>query len=249
MSVLKAIIVEDESIARNVLNNYLIKYCPAVKVVGEAEDARQAISLIHSLQPNLVFLDIEMPFGNGFDVLESCRDVGFETIFLTAFSDYAIKAINRSAAYYLLKPINIDSLVEAVDKVCQKVAHNILFDKNQIIIDNLIEKSDDRKQIVVPKIEGYDVIKIDQILRLQGNGNFTDIILKDKSKMMACRFLKHFESLLPRSFMRVHKSHIINLHAVKSYHKALGGYVIMEDNSEVEISPLYKEQFLLSLEA
>jgi two-component system, LytTR family, response regulator len=241
---LRAIIVEDESIARQVLRNYIEKYCPMVHVIGESEDANQAIEMIERMEPELVFLDVEMPFGNGFDVLQRCKLKNFETIFITAYSEYAIKAINHAAAYYLMKPINIEALIIAVDRASELISKKQLFNKNQIIVDNISEKSSLKKQIVLPTMEGYDVIKVEQILRMQGNGNFTDIYLKDKTKKMACRFLKHFEELLPKSFMRVHKSHIINISSVISYHKGSGGYVILEDGSEVEVSASYKEEFL-----
>jgi two-component system LytT family response regulator len=241
---IRAVIVEDENIARDVLSNYVAKYCPDVQVIGQAEHIKQAVPLIHKLKPDLVFLDVEMPFGNGFDVLEACKDISFETIFITAYAQYAIKALNVAAAYYLLKPINIEDLIQAIQKVNMTIEAKEKINKNQIIIDNLHEEKFGKKQLVLPTIDGYDIVKLENIIRLQGNGNFTDIYLKDKSKKMVCRFLKFFEENLPSSFIRVHKSHIINVHFVKSYHKGSGGYVDMEDGSEVEISPTYKEAFL-----
>ena len=105
---IRSIIVDDEQIARNVLRNYLTKYCPQVEILGEAENIKEAVPLIEKFRPQLVFLDVEMPFGNAFDVLEGCKDLHFETIFVTAFSEYSLKALNQSAAYYLLKPISIE---------------------------------------------------------------------------------------------------------------------------------------------
>ena len=107
---------EDERAAREVLKNYLSKYCPQVEVVGEAQNIKEAVPLLHEIRPQLVFLDVEMPFGNAFDVLEACKDLHFETIFVTAFSEYSLKALNQSAAYYLLKPISIEELIVAVNK-------------------------------------------------------------------------------------------------------------------------------------
>ena len=119
-SKIRSVIVEDEKAAREVLKNYLQKYCPQIEVLGEAENIKQAVPLIHEMQPHLVFLDVEMPFGNAFDVLEACKDLHFETIFVTAFSEYSLKALNQSAAYYLLKPISIEELIVAVNKVQQQ---------------------------------------------------------------------------------------------------------------------------------
>lgn len=241
---IKSVIVEDESAAREALKNYLSKYCPQIEIIGEAQNSREAIPLLHELQPQLVFLDVEMPFGNAFDVLEGCKDLHFETIFVTAFSEYSLKALNQSAAYYLLKPISIEELILAVNKVQQQLMKQELFNRNQIIVQNFREPKIEKQQVILPTLEGFEVVKMEEIVRLRGNGNFTDIHLSDGSKKMVCRFLKHFDEMLDFPFMRVHKSHIINLNFVKSYHKSLGGYVTLFDDTEIEISVNYKEEFL-----
>lgn len=241
---IKSVIVEDESAAREALKNYLAKYCPQIEIIGEAQNSREAIPLLHELQPQLVFLDVEMPFGNAFDVLEGCKDLHFETIFVTAFSEYSLKALNQSAAYYLLKPISIEELILAVNKVQQQLMKQELFNRNQIIVQNFREPKIEKQQVILPTLEGFEVVKMEEIVRLRGNGNFTDIHLSDGTKKMVCRFLKHFDEMLDFPFMRVHKSHIINLNFVKSYHKSLGGYVTLFDETEIEISVNYKEEFL-----
>ncbi|HBI01638.1 MAG TPA: LytTR family DNA-binding domain-containing protein [Flavobacterium sp.] len=241
---IKSVIVEDESAAREALKNYLAKYCPQIEIIGEAQNSREAIPLLHELQPQLVFLDVEMPFGNAFDVLEGCKDLHFETIFVTAFSEYSLKALNQSAAYYLLKPISIEELILAVNKVQQQLMQQELFNRNQIIVQNFREPKIEKQQVILPTLEGFEVVKMEEIVRLRGNGNFTDIHLSDGTKKMVCRFLKHFDEMLDFPFMRVHKSHIINLNFVKSYHKSLGGYVTLFDDTEIEISVNYKEEFL-----
>lgn len=241
---IKSVIVEDEQAAREALKGYLSKYCPQIEVIGEAGDCKTAIPLLHELEPQLVFLDVEMPFGNAFDVLEGCRDLYFETIFVTAFSEYSLRALNQSAAYYLLKPVSIEELIVAVNKVQQHIHKKELFDRNRILVENLKEERPERRQVILPTLEGFEVIKMEDIIRLQGNGNFTDIYLTGKQKKMVCRFLKYFNEILPFPFVRVHKSHIINFHKVKSYHKNSGGYVVLEDDTEIEISPTYKEDFL-----
>lgn len=192
----------------------------------------------------MVFLDVEMPFGNAFDVLEGCKDLYFETIFVTAFSEYSLRALNQSAAYYLLKPVSIEELILAVNKVQQHIINQEIINRNRVLIENFREPSPEKQQVILPTLEGFEVIKMEEIIRLQGNGNFTDIYLKNKTKKMVCRFLKHFTEILPYPFIRVHKSHIINSLFVKSYHKNSGGYVVLEDNTEVEVSPTYKEEFL-----
>lgn len=244
MQKIRSVIVEDETAAREVLKNYVQKYCPQIEVVGEAQNFKEAVPLLHELEPQLVFLDVEMPFGNAFDVLEACKDLRFETIFVTAFSEYSLKALNQSAAYYLLKPISIEELITAVNKVQQHILNHEIFNRNRIIVENFRETKPEKQQVILPTLEGFEVVKMEDIVRLRGNGNFTDLYLADGQKKMVCRFLKHFTEILPFPFVRVHKSHIINVNSVKSYHKGAGGYVTLTDGSEIEISPSYKEDFL-----
>lgn len=244
LSKIKSVIVEDEQAAREALKDYLAKYSPSVEVIREAVDCKSAIPLLHELKPQLVFLDVEMPFGNAFDVLEGCRDIYFETIFVTAYSEYSLRALNQSAAYYLLKPVSIEELILAVNKVQQHIVNREVFNRNKILVENLRESKPEKQQVILPTLDGFEVVKMEQIVRLQGNGNFTDIYLTDKSKKMVCRFLKYFSEILPFPFVRIHKSHIINLNCIKSYHKGSGGYVVLEDGTEIEVSPSYKENFL-----
>ncbi|MFB9109526.1 LytR/AlgR family response regulator transcription factor [Flavobacterium gyeonganense] len=239
---IKSVIVEDELAAREVLKNYLSKYCPQVEVVGEAQNIKEAVPLLHEIRPQLVFLDVEMPFGNAFDVLEACKDLQFETIFVTAFSEYSLKALNQSAAYYLLKPISIEELIVAVNKVHHQIMNHEIFNRNKIIVENFHESKPEKQQVILPTLEGFEVVKMEEIVRLRGNGNFTDLYLNNGNKKMVCRFLKHFSEILPLPFIRVHKSHIINMNYVKSYNK--GGIITLNDGSEIEVSPTYKDDFL-----
>lgn len=242
MQKIQSVIVEDETAAREALKNYLSKYCPQVEVIGEAQNIKEAVPLLHEKLPQLVFLDVEMPFGNAFDVLEACKDLQFETIFVTAFSEYSLKALNQSAAYYLLKPISIEELIVAVNKVQQHIINNELFNRNKIIVENFREPKPEKQQVILPTLEGFEVVKMEEIVRLRGNGNFTDIYLSNGNKKMVCRFLKHFSELLPYPFIRVHKSHIINVNFVKAYNK--GGFLTLHDATEIEVSPTYKDDFL-----
>lgn len=246
-SKISAVIVEDETAARIALTNYIQKYCPQIQIMGEAKNSKEAVEVLHALKPQLVFLDVEMPFGNAFDVLEQCQDLRFETIFVTAFSDYSIQALNLSAAYYLLKPVNIEELILAVSKVQEVIIKKEIFNRNQLIVANHHEKKPEKLQITLPTLEGFEVVKMEDIVRLRGNGNFTDVYLANGNKKMVCRFLKHFTDILPNHFIRVHKSNIINIHFVKTYHKGNGGFVTLSDGSEVEISATYKTDFLEAL--
>lgn len=244
---IKAVIVDDEQIARDVLKGYLEKYCPIVELIGMASNINEATPLIKESKPQLVFLDVEMPFGNAFDILEACAPVEFETIFITAFADYSLKALNASAAYYILKPIDISELITAVNKVQLSLLQKHDFDKTKILLDNLKQKSD-KQQIILPTLHGFDVIKSEEIVKLQANGNFTDVFLQNGSKKMICKFLKHFDDTLPDCFVRIHRSHIVNSNYIRSYSKSAGGFLTLSDGSEVEVSASYKEKLLQRLE-
>ncbi|MDR2205058.1 MAG: LytTR family DNA-binding domain-containing protein [Flavobacteriaceae bacterium] len=236
-----SIIVDDEQIARNVLRNYLVKYCPQIEISGEAENIREAVPLIENLRPQLVFLDVEMPFGNAFDVLEATKEIPYETIFITAFSEYSLKALNKSASYYILKPIDIQELILAVNKAVENIAQKEELNRNRILLENLKQKPE-KQQIILPTLQGFDVARTDEIVRLQADGNFTQIFLKDGSKKMVCRFLKYFDELLDFPLIRVHRSHIVNFNFVKSYRK--NGEITLQDGAEIEVSETYKDAFL-----
>lgn len=243
---IKSIIVDDELIARQVLEDYLKKYCPVIEIIGQAQHIKEAVPLIKDLQPQLIFLDVEMPFGNAFDILEACGDQHFETIFITAYSEYSLKALNISAAYYLLKPIDITELVAAVNKVQLSILKSDEFNRTQILLQNLKLKPE-KQQIILPTLQGFDVIKAEKIVKLQANGNFTDVHLTDGSSKMICKFLKHFDELLDTPFLRIHRSYIVNLNFIKSYSKSAGGFVTLLDGSELEVSATYKDQLLKTL--
>ena len=240
---IKTVIVDDELIAREVLENYLKKYCPVVEVIGQAQHIKEAVPMIQSLQPQLVFLDVEMPYGNAFDVLEACQDQQFETIFITAYSEYSLRALNMSAAYYILKPIDITELISAVNKVQLSILKTEDFNRTKILLQNL-KLQPEKQQIILPTLQGFDVIKTENIIKLQANGNFTDVYLADGSCKMICKFLKHFDELLSTPFIRVHRSFIVNTRFIKSYSKSAGGFVTLLDGSEIEVSATYKEHLL-----
>jgi two-component system LytT family response regulator len=243
---IRSIIVDDELIAREVLAGYLQKYCPVVEVVGQAQHIKEAVPMIQSLKPQLVFLDVEMPFGNAFDILEACQDQFFETIFVTAYTEYSLKALNRSAAYYILKPIDITELVAAVNKVQIAILKSEEFNRTRILLENLKLKPE-QQQIILPTLQGFDVIKTSSITKLQAKGNFTEVYLSDGSCKLICKFLKHFDELLDAPFIRIHRSFIVNLDYIKSYSKSAGGFVTLQDGSEIEVSATYKDQLLKTL--
>ncbi len=241
--IIRTILVDDELAARETLRTYLLKYCKGIEIVGEACDVPSAIAIIKELKPALVFLDVEMPFGNAFDVLEQSSEQRFETIFVTAFTEYAIKAFNFSASYYILKPVDIQELTKAVDKVKTLINHQSSPNVSNILYENF--KFPENKKLVLPTTNGFEVILVNTIIRLCGSSNYTEIYLMDGKKKVVSRVLKFFEDLLSdQGFMRIHKSHIINLEQVKRYHKGKGGSIELSDGSEVEVSPTKKQELL-----
>lgn len=243
--ILKAIIVEDEESGRETLKNYLKLYCPDVELVGMADSVKTGVELVHKTNPDIVFLDVEMPFGNGFDLLEQVGNVDFQVVFVTAFSNYAIKALNLSASYYILKPVDIDELVEAVNKIKLSRNDKSKIDHTQILIDNLKIVNKNLKKLTLPVLEGFEVVNIGDIIRCEAQDNFTKFHLVNGKKLLICRTLKFYEEcLVEYDFVRVHKSHLININFVKKYTKGKGGFVTMEDNTEVDVSPTKKEEFL-----
>jgi len=242
---LTAIIVEDEEASRETLANYLKKYCPDVTLLAEAESVKTGLAAIEKHQPDIVFLDVEMPYGNGFDLLDQLDEVNFATIFVTAFSNYAIKALNLSASYYILKPIDIDELISAVEKVKEEKKNNNHSFYSKILAENLQAASKQEQKIVLPLMDGFEVIRVKDVVRIQANDNFSNFHLADGSKKVICRTLKHYEDLLADfDFLRVHKSHLVNIQCIKRYIKGKGGQLIMSDNSEVEVSQSKKKELL-----
>ncbi len=243
--ILKAVVVDDELASRAALANYIAKYCPDVAVVGFGDSVKTGLTAIRQHQPDIVFLDVEMPYGNAFDLLEQAGEVNFETVFVTAFSHYAVKALNFSASYYILKPIDIDELIQAVQKIRLEKEKSQYSFHTKILMENLQAVNRQLQKIVLPLLEGFEVIQVKDIIRCQANDNFTDFYMVNGSKILICRTLKFYEDILADfDFLRVHKSHLINLQKVKKYLKGKGGQVMMADDSVVDVSPQKKQDLL-----
>ena len=241
---LKVIIVEDELHSREALKNLINDYCEQVEILKLAASVEEGIEAIQLHKPELVFLDIEMPTGTGFDLLERAQHLNFEVIFTTAFEHYALKAIKFSAIDYLLKPIDVEELQNAIAKVQQKRSseHN---KKLETLLSNIQNKSGQEETITLATSEGFEFIPVSNILYCQANGSYTNFHLKDSKPLLVSKHLKEYENLLAdHNFMRVHQSYLINLSEVKKYVKADGGYIVMKDDSIVNISIKKKEEFL-----
>ncbi len=245
MEKLTAILVEDEIVSREILRNYIASYCKNIKLVGEAEHIVDGEKLIKKYNPDIVFLDIEMPFGNGFDLLEKIDNIHFEVIFITAFSDYAIKAINLSASSYLLKPIDIEELVLAVDKIVAKKQNNIESINTKVLADNIKNINNREQKIVLPQMDGFEVVMIKHIVRAEASNNYTIIYIENGKKYTLSKTLKFYEDLLSEfGFLRTHKSHLLNLDHIVKYKKGKLGEAIMSDGSIVLVSSSHKKELM-----
>lgn len=246
---LKAVIVEDETISREILAGYLERYCPDVTLVAQADSVKSGLAAIQKHKPDVLFLDVEMPKGNGFDLLEQLDEINFETVFVTAYGNYAMKALNYSAAYYILKPVSIEELIAAVEKIKHNKEKNKSSLHTKILLENIQSTHQQNYKIVLPLLDGFEVVCIKDIVHCKANDNFTDFHLADKQKKMICRTLKFYEDLLGESgFMRVHKSHLINLDHIVKYTRGKGGQLTMDDGSVIDVSPNKKDELMEKFE-
>ncbi len=239
---IRAVTIDDEPESRKAITNILTDYCKDVTILGEADNVASGIKLIKETNPDVVFLDIQMPDGNGFDILESFDTINFHVIFVTAFNQYAIKAIEFSAIDYLLKPLDPAKLLKAVEKL-KNLSPKI--NQSSERVEMLLKNKNNVSKIALPTLNGYRFVKVKDIIRCEANNNYTSFYLQTTEKIVVTRTLKDFESMLKDdSFIRVHQSHLINIDYVEQYIKGDGGTAIMSDGSEVEISRRKKEQFL-----
>jgi len=230
--IIKAIIVEDERPARETLEIYLKKYCPEVNVVATASNIDEAIQAIRSNDVELLFLDIELPYGNAFDLIDKVGKDDFEIVFITAYSDYAIEALNKQAAYYIMKPVDIEELIKAVEEVKSRLSGQILFG-NRVKNYDAVQTN----KFMFPHQFGFDLLEIGTIIRCEGMDNYTKFYFINGSSKLISKTLKKIEEQLSEyGFMRVHKSNLVNLRHIISYRKGKTGYLLMSDKSEVMIA-------------
>jgi len=237
---LRAIIVEDEANSREILRNYLAKYCEDVVLLGEAATIKEGLALIEKEKPDLLFLDVEMPFGNAFDLLDQLPDRTFETIFVTAYNHYAIDALNSHAAYYLMKPINIDELVKGVGYVME-IKQKEMALEGKVLQSNF---KNTQGKITIPQQSGFQVIEVSDIFFCKADDNYTEIFLKEK-KIVVSKTLKYFEEALSNfPFVRIHKSYLANLNEIVKYNKGKGGSVVLSNGKELSVSATKKANLL-----
>ena len=242
---LRAVIVEDEKHSRETLKNLLEEFCVDIEVIGLAGSVTEAVEMIKSKQPDVIFLDIELQTGTGFDVLEQVSHLNFEVIFTTAFEQYAIKAVKFSSLDYLLKPIDIEELQRDVNKAQVKKNQMVYKKQLETLMLNLKQKKPQLNKICLSTSDGFEFIEVNHILYCKAEGSYTAFILKNSEKLLVSKHLKEYENLLlEQDFMRVHNSFLINLKEVKKYVKSDGGYIVMNNGDIANISRTKKDDFI-----
>lgn len=245
---IRAILVDDEQNSRENLTFLIKEHCNDIEIIGTAASVSEAIHEISSKKPDLVFLDIEIGEGSGFDVLDKITGLKTEVIFITAFNQYAVKAFKFAAVDYLLKPVDIQELVDAVNRAEQRLNDNKLSAKLDNLVTNLTDTNRKNKKIGLPLGGGIQYFQLDEIVRLQAQSNYTNFYMNDGKNYLISKTLKEYEELLSdQGFSRVHQSHLINVSYVQQYQKSEGGYVVLSDGTNIPLSKNYKEAFVATL--
>jgi len=258
---LKALIVDDEASGRENLRTMLTRYCPEVHIIAEASSVEDAYHALQMDSPDIVFLDIEMPRRNGFDLLALIEKPNFFTVFVTAYNQYALRALKANAVDYLLKPVELSELRAAIEKITllssARQSKNSS-DNYALVLANLIatlkEQNTAKKTLPLATItihhsKGFKIIDTHNIIHIKADSNYSELFLQDKKKLISAQPLKHFEEILdPNVFFRVHHSHIININYLDEYTTEEGGHVILKDGSRVEVSRRRATEFIQFIE-
>jgi len=242
---IQAIIVDDERAAREELTKLIDTYCEDIKIVATGKNVSEARELIYKYSPDIVFLDIDMPMGNGFSLFDNIKNPGFDTIFTTAHQEYAIKAFRVSALDYLTKPIDYRELQEAIIKYKNKRKIELRERRIQLLLENMMNRPTEFNKLVLPDYEGYSLINTADIVYCQADGSYTHLHLLDGKKITTSKLLKQIEELLPdETFYRIHKSYIVNLNLIHRCSKIDGFSVILENGVVLDVSERTKKEFL-----
>lgn len=245
---IKALIVDDEESSRKALLNMLEYYCKDIEVVGQAANIFEAQALIKDVEPGVVFLDIQMPGGNGFELLKKYRQIPFKVIFVTAYDQFALRALKLSAIDYLLKPLSPRDLIKAIEKLGQQLEVEERFDQQLSTLEDNMKAERQQKKIILNTSGSMYVVRVEDVIRCEADENYTRIIdLKGKAILIA-KTLKEFDEMLsPLGFCRIHQSHLINLDHVITYEKGTGGMVMLSNKERIPVSGRRKDFFLNSL--
>ena len=240
---IRAVVIDDEKLARDVICNYLAEYCPDVEIVAEASSVKTGYAAIQKTTPDLIFLDVEMPDGQGFDILNMFEKIDFKIVFVTAYSEYAIKAFRFSAVDYLLKPVKIDELVDAVARVRSAGPAGINTEIINSLLNNLRSNSPRQSTLIIPNIKGFEVLMVSEIIMCQADGYCTNFHLSGSRKVVSSKNLKHFDGLLEdQNFLRVHHSYLVNLDHVTGYTRQ--GEILLSEGLKAFLGDSYKTEFV-----
>ena len=241
---LKCLIIDDEQDGRDVLSMLIADYCPDLTVIETCSNGKDGVRAILKHQPDIVFLDINMPDMTGFEVLDCVKNLKLKVVFVTAYNQHAIRAFKYSAIDYILKPPSPQAIIEAVEKA-KLVEFKGSTGQYELLINQLKNEDHIPDVIALPMADGLQVVRVQDIMYCRADRNYTNIHLADKKKILVSKQLKEFESLLTRNgFFRIHHSALINLRYINKYVRGDGGYVIMKDDCAIEVSRQKKEEFL-----
>ncbi|MFO7827958.1 MAG: LytTR family DNA-binding domain-containing protein [Bacteroidales bacterium] len=242
---IQAVIIDDEKNAREAIKQIVEKHFDDINIIGDADDVSSGVKLISNLQPGLVLLDIKLPDGTGFDILNQFDEINFSTIFITAYNEHAIKAFKFSAIDYLLKPIDIEEFKLAVKKVKKARHQQNTKKKLEAFLENIDNISKEIKKIVLKTSDSIHLINVNEILRCQSEGNYTKFFFINRPALMVSKNIKeYYEMLKDYQFFRPHQSHIVNINFIKQYHKLDGGYLIMQDDSTVPVATRKRDELM-----
>lgn len=241
---IKTVLIDDEKNSLIILTKLLEKNCPQVEILATAQSVEEGSKIIDKHKPQLVFLDISMPDGDGFEVLERVKSTDFEVIFVTAYNHYALKAFEFSALHYLVKPVTGEQLKEAIERFKHSQSED-LTEKIKVLSNNMNKKLD---RLILPTSAGLHIIQLDDIYRCESSNNYTTFFLTSGKKIVVSKSIQVYEKMLEESdFCRVHNKHLVNLKYIKKYVKGRGGYVILDNNQQVDVSEGRKKNFLKKL--
>ena len=245
MKRIKTILIDDEHKSRKVLGDFLLKYCPDVEVIAEAASVREAVIAIGLGKPELIFLDINMPEENGFELFRKIKEPEFYTVFVTAYDRYALEAFKHQAIDYILKPINIAELIKTVNRIKTLQSNKENTDKLNAFLQSLPVKNILTDRVALPVADGLIYIQLDDIIHCDAQGNYTYFYFTNRSKILVSRPLGFYEEFLKgRGFLRIHHQHLINIAHVEKYERGRGGIVIMIDKTALPVAQRRKDDFI-----
>ncbi|MEM0997540.1 MAG: LytTR family DNA-binding domain-containing protein [Bacteroidota bacterium] len=248
MSEFTALIVDDERSNREFLTVILEDFCPEIRVVGQADSVKMGLEQLEEHDPDILFLDVKMPNGDGFQLLEQVEKPRFQLIFTTAYDQYAIRSFKYSAVDYLLKPVDPEDMVRAVNRAKERLSKGELNVQLEALLENLRQQGSGPRKLIVPDQHGFVVIRVEEVIRVEAEGNYSTIVLTSRKEILASKPIKYFEKLLEgKEFARIHNKYLVNLDHVVKYLRRRRPVVVTSDGMELEVSRRKKEEFLKRL--